>query len=138
MESGNRRGAWVALVVGAVLAAVAAAAVEVAFDAGEARAGTPTRATIEATQFSAGSVGGSVTRSPCARPASALGGGVVQGGPLSSLVVASGPLDGTGVTLETNDGGTWPSNFEKRLLVTPAVTVGRHPSGMLVARGMPR
>ena len=43
--------AWVVLLVGVVSAAVAAAIVGVALDTGMARAATPTRATIEATQF---------------------------------------------------------------------------------------
>ncbi len=87
-------------VVAAVVAAVAAASV-----AGPAQAATPTRATIEATQFTVPSNGIGEAFARCPVNKRALGGGVVQSGPPNSLLVnASGPLDSTGVTLQTNDG----------------------------------
>ena len=97
--------AWVVFLVGVVSAAVVAAIVSVALDTGMARAATPTRATIEATQFTVqnGQVGEASAVCPGTRRA--VGGGVVQSGSAQgSFVRASGPLDGTGVTLETRDG----------------------------------
>jgi hypothetical protein len=89
----------VAMVVAAVVVTVAAP------DAGPAWAATPTLATIESTQFTVQA--GQIGEAPAVCPGTkrALGGGVVQSGPATSLrVLASGPLDGTGVTLNTNDG----------------------------------
>ncbi len=95
---------WVVLAVGVVAAAVAVSGV--ALDAGVVRAATPTRATIEATQFTvqSGKVGEAFAVCPGTKRA--VGGGVVQSGQASIglAVIASGPLDGTGVTLNTNDG----------------------------------
>jgi len=95
---------WVVLAVGVVAAAVAV--LGVVLDAGVVRAATPTRATIEATQFTvqSGEVGEAFAVCPGTKRA--VGGGVVQSGQASIglAVIASGPLDGTGVTLNTNDG----------------------------------
>lgn len=104
-RSGDIR-VWVVLVVGAACAAVAAAMAGVALDTGVARAATPTRATIEATQFTVQSGQDGEAFAVCPGTKRAIGGGVVQSGPasLGLNVIASGPLDGTGVTLNTNDG----------------------------------
>jgi hypothetical protein len=90
-----------------VVAMVVATAVilGVALDSGTARAATPTRATIEATQFAvqSGEVGEEFAVCPGTKRA--IGGGVVQSGNSAGpVVLASGPLDATGVTLNTNDG----------------------------------
>jgi len=62
-------------------------------------------ATIEATRFTVGSGTTGEAFARCLGTKRALGGGVVQSGPPTDLVVrASGPLDATGVTIETNDG----------------------------------
>ena len=62
-------------------------------------------ATIEATQFTVGDNQSGEAFARCLGTKRALGGGVVQSGPPTDLVVrASGPLDATGVTIETNDG----------------------------------
>ncbi|HEX5849407.1 MAG TPA: hypothetical protein VFY59_09420 [Rubrobacter sp.] len=98
--------AWAVLVVGAACAAVVAVIAGVALDAGEARAATPTRATIEATQFTVQSGQTGEAFAVCPGTKRAVGGGVVQSGPavVGISVAASGPLDGTGVTLNTRDG----------------------------------
>ena len=62
-------------------------------------------AKIKATPFSVvnGEVGEEFAK--CASTKRALGGGVVQSGSANSLFVnASGPLDNTGITLQTRDG----------------------------------
>jgi hypothetical protein len=95
---------WAALLVAAVSAAIAVA-IGVASLAGTAQAATPTRATIEATQFTVGAFETAEAFAKCPSGKRALGGGVVQSGSaLGPYVRASGPLDNTGVTLETRDG----------------------------------
>ncbi len=99
--------AWAALVVGAVSAAIATALLGLALDAGTALAATPTRATIEANQFTVAPFSNGEAFAVCPGTKRVVGGGVVQSGPvepLQLLVRASGPLDATGVTLNTNDG----------------------------------
>jgi hypothetical protein len=96
---------WAALLVAAVSAAIVVAIIGVALEAGTAQAATPTGATIEATQFKvpAGQTGEAFAVCPGTKRA--VGGGVVQSGTPSFLFVrASGPLDATGITLNTNDG----------------------------------
>jgi hypothetical protein len=101
----NRRGTWAALLVGAALAALLAAVASATLEAGEAWAATPTRATIEATQFTVQSGGTGEAFARCPTGKRVVGGGVVQSGEASGIrLLASGPLDATGVTLETNDG----------------------------------
>jgi hypothetical protein len=96
---------WAALLVAAVSAAIAVAIIGVALDAGTAQAATPTRATIEATQFTVGSNQVNEAFAVCPGTKRVVGGGVVQSGkPAGLFVKASGPLDATGVTLNTNDG----------------------------------
>ena len=99
--------AWTALVVAAVSAAIVVAIIGVALGGGPAVAVPATDATIEATQFRVGP-GGQIGEAFAVCPGTkrAVGGGVVQSGPalLNVRVLASGPLDATGVTLETNDG----------------------------------
>jgi hypothetical protein len=76
-----------------------------ALDAGTARAATPARATVEATQFTVGPGQTGEAFAVCPGTKRALGGGAVQSGTADRLIVqASGPLDGTSVTLNTNDG----------------------------------
>jgi hypothetical protein len=96
---------WAALVVGAVSAAIAVAIIGVALDAGTAVAATPTRATIEETQFTVAPDTRGEAFAVCPGTKRVVGGGVVQSGSANRLsVLASGPLDATGVTLNTDDG----------------------------------
>ena len=95
---------WVALVVAAASAAIVVA-IGVALGASTAVAATPARATIEATKFTVEDQGLGQEFAVCPSTKRALGGGVVQSGSAQNLfVAASGPLDNTGVTLETKDG----------------------------------
>jgi hypothetical protein len=102
-----------------VAAAVAAAvvAIAVALGGGMAVAATATGAKIEATQFNARAYicdeflcesfyPTTEAFARCRGGKRALGGGVVQSGSAETVRVygGSGPLDATGVTLETNDG----------------------------------
>ena len=81
------------------------AVIGVALDTGTARAATPTRATVEATQFTVGPGKTGEAFAVCPGTKRAVGGGVVQSGTAERVFVkASGPLDNTGVTLNTNDG----------------------------------
>ena len=94
----------VALFVAAASAAIVVA-IGVALGASTAVAATPTRATIEATEFTVEDQGLGQAFAVCPDTKRALGGGVVQSGSAQYLFVnASGPLDNTGVTLETKDG----------------------------------
>ncbi len=96
---------WAALVVVAVSAAIATALLGLALDAGTALAATPTRATIEVTQFTLAPSTNGEAFAVCPGTKRVVGGGVVQSGPTGGpFVRASGPLDATGVTLNTNDG----------------------------------
>jgi hypothetical protein len=96
---------WAALLVAAASAAIVVAIIGVALDAGTAQAATPTRATIEATQFTVAAFETGEAFAVCPATKRAVGGGVVQSGSADDLLVrASGPLDATGVTLNTNDG----------------------------------
>jgi hypothetical protein len=100
---GHRLPALLIMLVAMVVAVVIV--IGVALDAGTARAATPTLATIEATQFTvaAGQTGEAFAKCPGTKRA--VGGGVLQSGSAYNLFVnASGPLDATGVTLNTNDG----------------------------------
>ena len=88
------------------MAAVAAAIAGVTLEAGEAWAATPTLATVEATAFKVPDWQVGEAFAECLAGKRAVGGGVVQSGPVGVglKVLASGPLDATGVTLETNTG----------------------------------
>lgn len=98
--------AWAALAVGVIVAAFVAAIAGVALGAGEAQAATPTRATVEATQFTVQNRQTGEAFAVCPGKKRAVGGGVVQSGPASPgmAVRASGPLDATRTTAKTNDG----------------------------------
>lgn len=62
-------------------------------------------ATIQATTFTAETISPAEAVAVCPGATRAVGGGVVpSGSPNAFLLQASGPLDKTGVTLETNDG----------------------------------
>jgi hypothetical protein len=64
-----------------------------------------TSATIEAEDFVVGTGADGESSAVCPGGKRALGGGVVQSGPADGLhTSASGPLDSTGTTTETNDG----------------------------------
>jgi hypothetical protein len=79
----------------------------VAVGAGKANAApTPTRATIEATQFTVPERQTGEEFAVCKGNKRAVGGGVVQSGEaaVGMTVIASGPLDASGVTLQTKDG----------------------------------
>ena len=96
---------WAALLVAAVSAAIVVGLVGVALEADRAQAATATDATIEATVFDVEADQTGEALAVCPSGKRALGGGVVQSGSaLGPYVRASGPLDNTGVTLETNDG----------------------------------
>jgi hypothetical protein len=102
-RAGNLK-VWAALLVAAVSATIAVA-IGVASLAGTAQAATPTRATIVETQFKVAAGGRGEEFAVCPGTKRAVGGGVVQSGSASGVRVrASGPLDATGVTLNTNDG----------------------------------
>ena len=102
-QSGHRLPALLIMLVALVVAILVV--LGVALDTSTARAATPTRATIEATQFKVGPVKIGEAFAVCPGTKRAVGGGVVQSGDsLSVWVLASGPLDGTGVTLNTSDG----------------------------------
>lgn len=62
------------------------------------------RARIEATGFTVNTGRNAEAYARCKGSERALGGGVVQSGPPNYLVHASGPLDESGVTLQTDDG----------------------------------
>ena len=65
------------------------------------------RATVEATPLSVASGGNGDASARCPAGKRALGGGIVESGPPNFLrVLASGPLDGTGVPANTTDGDT--------------------------------
>ncbi len=108
-RTGNLK-VWAELVVVAgVSAAIAVGVMGATLDAGPAVAATATDATIEATPFTVQSVSveeGQIGEAFAVCPGTkrALGGGVVHSGLFGSTVIASGPLDSTGVTLETRDG----------------------------------
>ena len=96
---------WVAIVIGAVAAAAMLTMMGVVLDAKGARAATPTRATIEATQFTVETGQTGEAFAVCPTGKRAVGGGVVQSGPANELaMLASGPLDATGVTAQTVTG----------------------------------
>jgi hypothetical protein len=100
---GHRFSALLIMLVAMVVATVVV--IIVALDTGTARAATPTRASIEATQFTVGSNETGEAFAVCPGTKRALGGGVVQSGPAGGVfVLASGPLDATGFTSETKDG----------------------------------
>ena len=97
---------WLALFVAAASAAIVVA-IGVALGASTAVAATPTRATIEATDavtLADGTSGEAFAVCPGTKRA--LGGGVVQSGPahIHLAVLASGPLDSSGLASKTNDG----------------------------------
>ena len=105
--------AWTALVVAAVSAAIVVAIIGVALGGGTAVAVPATDATIEATSFTVGpdsSGRGTVAEAFAVCPGTkrAVGGGVVQSGRCgaggSLAANARGPVDRTGVTLDSNDG----------------------------------
>jgi hypothetical protein len=100
--------AWAAILACAAVAAAALACVAVvAVGAGKANAApTPTRATIEATQFTVPERQTGEEFAVCKGNKRAVGGGVVQSGEaaVGMTVIASGPLDASGVTLQTKDG----------------------------------
>jgi hypothetical protein len=75
----------------------------VALTVGLALAGEK-QATIEATKFTVDSGQTGEAFAKCGSGKRALGGGVVQSGSADLLVDASGPLDASGVTLQTVDG----------------------------------
>ncbi len=106
MVSASNLKVWAALVVAAVSTAIAVAVIVVALDAGTAVAATPTRATIEATVFQVEPTRVGEAFAKCPGTKRAVGGGVVQSGAASNelKVVASGPLDETGVTANTITG----------------------------------
>ncbi len=97
---------WTVLAVGAVSVAIALAIlVSVALYTGEAVAATATGATIEATQLTVPAGETREAYAVCPGTKRVVGGGVVQSGDASLVLVrASGPLDATRTTLETNDG----------------------------------
>ncbi len=104
---------WAALLVAAVSAAMVVAITGVALDAATAQAATATDATIVAKtlKVAPSSASGSGTLGEgyavCPKGKRAVGGGVVQSGSagVDDLSLnASGPLDNTRVTLNTNDG----------------------------------
>jgi hypothetical protein len=80
-------------------------------------------ATVEATEFTVGHIQTGEAFAVCPGTKRALGGGVVQSGPPVDIgVMASGPLDATGLTIETND-------FDKAKQWYAAVSSGFHESG---------
>jgi hypothetical protein len=111
------------LIVLAAMVVATVMVIVVALDTGTARAATPTRATIEATSFTVDYLQTGEAFAVCPGTKRALGGGVVQSGPPVDIgVMASGPLDATGLTIETND-------FDKAKQWYAAVSSGFHESG---------
>lgn len=103
-STGGHRLPALLIVLTATVVAVVVVIVVALYD-GTARAATPTRATIEATEFTVGPNQTGEEFAVCPGTKRALGGGVVQSGTANNLSVrASGPLDSTTVTLNTNDG----------------------------------
>jgi hypothetical protein len=82
-----------------------------------------TNATIEATAFSVAPTTAGEAVAVCPGSKRALGGGVVESGPPNGLVVrASGPLDETGTTAETDDGDV-PKQWYASVLNNTSQTV---------------
>jgi hypothetical protein len=114
-----------------VLTPIVVLAGAVALTAGLALAGEK-QATIEATKFTVDSGTTGEEFAKCESGKRALGGGVVQSGSTAGLFVdASGPLDASGVTLNTRDGDVakqWYAavgnvSFDDRVLKVFAICV---------------
>ena len=103
-RTAGKLGVWAALVVAAVGAAIAVGVMGATLDAGPAQAATATGTTIEATTFTVGGTQTGEGFRVCPGAKRAVGGGVVQSGMAANLyLMASAPLDATGVTLNTDD-----------------------------------